>query len=115
MKEIESKADIELLVNTFYDKVLKDDILSPFFKKLNFSHHLPNMYHFWNFVLLDEPGYTTNVTEKHMNMKLNKQLFDQWVSLFHSTVDELFSGEKADLAKQRAAVMGWTMGSKFPG
>ena len=111
--DIQSKSDVELLVNTFYDKVLQDELLSPFFRNLNFDHHLPNMYHFWNFVLLDEPGYTTNVTEKHMKMPLNKELFDLWVKLFSETVDSLFSGEKADLAKQRAVVMGWTMGSKF--
>jgi hypothetical protein len=39
-------------------------------------------------------------------------LFNLWVNLFKQTVDELFEGEKAELAKQRAVVLGWTMGSK---
>lgn len=113
MKTITSKADIELLVDTFYTAVLKDEQLAPFFAHLNFVEHLPKMVHFWSFVLLDEPGYTTNVTEKHQHMKLNKALFDRWVELFHATVDQLFEGEKAQLAKERATVLGWTMGSKF--
>jgi hemoglobin len=46
-------------------------------------------------------------------MKLNKDLFDRWVHLFHATVDQLFEGEKAQLAKERATVLGWTMASKF--
>ncbi len=115
MKTITSKADIELLVDTFYTAVLKDEQLAPFFAQLNFVEHLPKMVHFWSFVLLDEPGYTTNVTEKHLHMKLNKALFDRWVELFHATVDQLFEGEKAQLAKERATVLGWTMGSKFNG
>jgi len=112
MKTITTKADVELLVDTFYAAVLKDELLAPFFARLNFAEHLPKMVHFWSFVLLDEPGYITNVTEKHASMKLSKELFDQWVHLFQSTVDKLFEGEKAGLAKQRAAVLGWTMASK---
>lgn len=112
MNDIHNKQDVELLVDQFYDRVLKDELLAPFFRRLNFSAHLPKMVHFWSFVLLDEPGYTTNVTEKHANMPLNKELFDRWVSLFSETVDSLFVGEKANLAKQRAAIMGWTMASK---
>lgn len=112
MKPIETKADVELLVDTFYTAVLKDDVLAPFFKHLNFVEHLPKMVRFWSFVLLDETGYTTNVTDKHAQMQLNMDLFNRWVDLFKMTVDTLFEGEKAEMAKQRAVVLGWTMGSK---
>ncbi|MFY7991331.1 MAG: group III truncated hemoglobin [Fluviicola sp.] len=114
MTDIQSKADIERMVDQFYDRVLQDELLAPFFSKLDFETHLPKMVHFWSFVLLDEPGYSTNVTEKHANMPLNKELFDRWVALFSATVDELFTGEKAELAKQRAVILGWTMASKHP-
>jgi hemoglobin len=110
MKAITDRTDIQLLVDAFYAKVLKDELLAPFFTHLDFARHLPKMVHFWSFVLLDEPGYTTNVTEKHLHRTLNQELFDRWVQLFGDTVDELYEGEKADLAKQRAAVLGWTMG-----
>jgi hemoglobin len=46
-------------------------------------------------------------------MPLEKIHFDQWLSLFNETVDALFSGEKATMAKQRAAVIGWTINSKL--
>lgn len=111
--DISSKTDIETLVNQFYGKVLKDDVLASFFKHLNFETHLPKMVFFWSFVLLDEPGYTTDVTKKHMHMKLEKEHFDRWILLFHETVDALFEGEKANLAKQRATLLGWTIESKI--
>ena len=38
----------------------------------------------------------------HERVPLNAGQFDQWTKLFTSTVDEHFSGEKAELAKQRA-------------
>jgi hemoglobin len=100
-------------VNKFYDLVLKDELLSPFFKHLNFERHLPHMIHFWSFVLMDEPGYTTNVTDKHLKMPLKQEHFDQWIQLFNLTIDQLFKGEKAELAKQRAFLISWTISNKM--
>ncbi len=51
MQDITTKQDIEILVNTFYGKVLKDESLAPFFKQLDFDIHMPKMIHFWSFVL----------------------------------------------------------------
>lgn len=113
MQDIQTKVDIELFVNTFYGKVLKNQLLAPFFQRLDFEKHLPKMVYFWSFVLLDEPGYTSSVTDKHMNMPLKKEHFDVWLALFNATLDELFKGEKVELAKQRAAVIGWTIGNKL--
>ncbi len=113
LTDIKDKQDIEKLVNQFYDRVLKDEILSPFFKNLNFEKHLPKMVHFWSFVLFDESGYTTNVTDKHMNMQLKKEHFDRWLALFTETLDELFKGEKVEMARSRANLISWTISSKM--
>ncbi|XOV66863.1 MAG: group III truncated hemoglobin [Fluviicola sp.] len=113
MTDIQTTDDIELLVNSFYTKVLKDPTLAPFFAKLDFDRHLPRMIHFWAFVLLDESGYTTDVTKTHINMPLKKVHFDRWIELFNETTDELFSGENADKAKQRAFLIRWTIESKM--
>ena len=112
-QDILSKNDVEQMINTFYDRVVMDFLIGPFFKRLDFSKHLPKMYHFWSFVLLDEAGYTTDVTKVHMHMKLSKEHFDQWIKLFNATVDDLFEGEKAEMAKQRAFLMRWTIESKI--
>ncbi len=113
MNDITTKSDIELFVNHFYDKVLKDDVLAPFFKNLDFSKHLPKMVYFWSFVPLDEAGYTTDVTKTHLHMPLKEEHFDQWISLFNSTIDEMYVGEKAEMAKQRAFLIRWTIESKM--
>lgn len=112
MKQIEKRDDIQFLVESFYDKVVKDDVLSPFFTHLDFDKHLPKMVDFWEFVLLDKAGYTTDVIKKHSHMRLNQEHFDRWLALFNETVDALFIGDKADLAKQRAFLIGWTIKSK---
>ena len=113
MKDIQTKEDITLIVEEFYDRVLKDEKLAHFFAHLDFESHKPKMVNFWSFVLLDEPGYTTNVFDKHANLHANSSDFNAWVALFHSTVNELFEGEKAEAAKFRATTLGFTFGSKL--
>ena len=113
MKDIQTKEDLVLLVDVFYNRVLQDEKLAHFFAHLNFEEHKPKMVHFWSFVLLDEPGYTTNVFDKHANLHANSADFNEWVSLFHTTVNELFEGEKAEAAKFRATTLGYTFGSKL--
>jgi hemoglobin len=113
MKAIESKEDVELLIETFYQKLVKDELVSHFFSKLDLKEHLPRVVQFWSFILLDEVGYSANMMEKHAKLDLNEASFDRWLKLFHETVDQFFVGEKADLAKQRATLIGWTMKTKF--
>ncbi len=112
-KDLSSRKDVEHLINQFYSKVVNDELLSPFFKHLDFEIHLPKMYHFWCFALLNESGYTTNVTEKHLHMPIKQEHFDRWLKLFNETVDNLYSGEKAEMAKQRAFAVGWTISHKM--
>jgi hemoglobin len=112
-KPIENKADVELLVRRFYAKVVGDPLLAPHFEGLDFEHHFPRMFAFWNFILLDEEGFKGNVFDKHIPLKIDERHFKQWLKYFHETVDELFIGEKAELAKQRADLLGSTFQSKL--
>lgn len=112
-RAIETREDCAELVDKFYGKVLQDESLKPFFAQLNFEEHKPKMIDFWAFILLSEGGYRTDVTAKHAHMPLQKEHFDRWISLFNETVDELFEGEKATLAKERAFLIRWTLESKI--
>jgi hemoglobin len=113
MRDIETKADIELLLRTFYDKLLQSEGMKRVFSTVDFEAHFPRIVHFWSFVLLDEPGYRTNVFEKHMPLPIEPPQFDEWLQTFTWAVDSLFKGEKADLAKQRATVLTFTFKSKW--
>jgi hemoglobin len=113
MRDIEGKEDIGLLVDRFYERVFMHEQLAPFFKNMDYMTHRPKMIHFWSFVLLDEPGYTTQVYDKHAKMSFAPELFQVWVDLFCKTLDELFRGELSDQAKLRARTMGWTFAEKF--
>ncbi|UTW61600.1 group III truncated hemoglobin [bacterium SCSIO 12741] len=109
MKDIEKREDIELLVDTFYQKVIKDPVIGYLFNEvvpLNWELHIPKMYDFWESVLLDSQNYRGNPMKAHLDLHvkeaLKKEHFDQWLVLFDQTLKELFSGPKADLALVRA-------------
>jgi hemoglobin len=107
--DIKSRADIELLINNFYEKVKTDPVIGYIFTdvvKVDWGKHLPVMYSFWENTLFYTGTYSGNPMIIHQRIHqivhLNAQHFDQWTALFSSTVDNLFEGEKAELAKQRA-------------
>jgi hemoglobin len=112
-KDIENRKDIELLVRTFYGKLLEDDLMMPHFKGIDFEHHFPRMIGFWAFILLDEPMTIGNVFDKHRHLKVNETHFERWIQTFSETVDALFEGKTADKAKQNAQVIGYTFQSKM--
>ncbi|MCW3127043.1 MAG: hypothetical protein JWO03_2701 [Bacteroidetes bacterium] len=113
MKDITTHTDVEHLLRTFYDKLLKDELMSPHFANINLEEHLPRIIAFWAFILIDEEGYKGNVFDKHRHLDIGEVHFTRWVKLFSETVDELFAGEKAGLAKQRAQLLGYTFQSKM--
>lgn len=100
--DIQSRSDIEMVINRFYAKVQTDDLLAPFFQALDWDHHLPIMYKFWSSMLLGEKSYSGNPFQRHLNLPLESRHFNQWLKLFEGTVDECFQGPGADEIKTRA-------------
>ena len=100
--DIIARADVEMLVNKFYDKVKSDKLLGPVFAHVDWPHHLPTMYSFWSSMLLGEQSYRGNPFQKHLPLAIGRQHFSRWLELFKETVDENFEGEKAVEVKMRA-------------
>ena len=103
--DIQTEADVKLLVDTFYLKVNQDDMLAPVFNGfagVDWSRHLPIMYDFWSGILLGTSRYRGRPFPKHMPLPIDVTHFQRWLALFNATVDELFVGPKANEAKMRA-------------
>jgi hemoglobin len=113
MQDIQTREDIEKLIRHFYSKLLSIPEIKPVFAGLDFEHHIPKIVHFWSFVLLDEEGYKTNVFDQHLPLPIKPHMFDTWLKTFCESVDDLYQGEKAELAKQRATVLTFTFKSKW--
>src|SRR5688500_18517545 len=106
MKDIGGREDIQELVQKFYEKVTKDELIGPFFTHVNWDKHLPVMYDFWESVLFFTGTYGGNPMQVHKalnaRMPLQPVHFERWKELFIQTVNELYRGEKAELACMRA-------------
>ena len=102
LKDIETLQDIKLLVDEFYAKVREDELIGKIFNDIiqdRWPEHLEKMYSFWQTVLLGEHTYTGKPFVPHLKMPVEKEHFGRWLELFFETVDELYSGKKAELAK----------------
>jgi hemoglobin len=109
-KDIENRSDIEQIVDHFYVKVKSDPTIGYIFHdiaKVDWQHHLPVMYAFWESIIFNKNSYIGNPMAVHTKLNTQTPLtaahFKQWLHLFTTTVDELFEGKKAQLAKERAA------------
>lgn len=109
MRDIETIDDIKLFVDSFYEKIQKDDLLAPVFAlKIEANHwqpHLDKMYLFWKTVLFHEAAYKGSPYMKHHPLPIHQEHFDRWVSLFNDNLDHLFEGELANEAKRRVKSM----------
>jgi len=101
------------MIRTFYGSLFTDESIKGVFAGTDFEAHLPHMIAFWSFVLLDEEGYRTNVFEKHLHLEIKEEHFATWLQHFENTVDLLFKGEKAELAKLRAQTIAYTFKNKL--
>lgn len=104
-RPIETREDIVVLVDGFYDKVRKDSFIGPIFSdvaKVDWDEHLPKLYNFWADLLLGDDTYRGRPFPPHAKLELQGAHFERWLSLFVQTVDEHFVGLKAEEAKSRA-------------
>jgi hemoglobin len=107
--DIEDRADCERLVRTFYARALVDPIIGWIFvevAKLDLEAHVPQITSFWETILLGARSYTGGAFAPHAalnaRVKLRTGHFERWLALWHDTIDELFVGERAELAKTHA-------------
>ncbi|MEY8870241.1 MULTISPECIES: group III truncated hemoglobin [Meridianimaribacter] len=117
-KDINTREDVYLLVSSFYTKVRKDDLLGPIFNTAikDWDEHLDRLTTFWETSLFMtrklEQKYIGNPMEAHVkvdrdnNHSITELHFGVWLNLWYQTIDELFVGEYADVAKRRARKMG---------
>lgn len=108
MKQITNRADIELMVDSFYSAVREDTLIGPIFNRIikdKWPEHLETMYKFWQTVLLHEHAYKGSPFYPHRKLPLQQQHFERWLHHFSTTIDTNFEGKLADEAKWRAQKM----------
>jgi hemoglobin len=107
--DIQDRADIERLVRAFYAKAMTDSIIGWLFTdvaRLDLEEHVPQIASFWETVLLGTKSYSGTPFEPHARLHAKANLraghFGRWLALWTETVDELFAGQVAEMAKAHA-------------
>lgn len=120
MKQLENRADIEFLVNSFYTKIQTDETIGFFFNdvaKVDWSSHLPKMYSFWETLLFGQVSYKGNPMAAHFPINelvaMEKHHFEHWLQLWTETVQENFVGEIAENAIYKASNISQLMSYKM--
>ena len=107
--DITDRADCERLVRAFYARALTDPMIGYLFTDvahLDLEAHVPQITSFWETILLGAQSYGGGAFAVHASLHRKAPLrgghFERWLVLWHETVDELFAGPRAELAKAHA-------------
>ena len=106
-----TKDNIEVMVMNFYKVVLKDDLVGPYFlEELGddmdnkyWKPHLRKLIDFWATMVMGDTSYTRDPFNPHIMMDdLSAEVFERWLKLFFSTLDEIYEPEMADIFKEKS-------------
>ena len=106
--------NIRTLVMSFYAKIIKDEIVGPFFiAKLGedmtnkkWVTHLEIIIGFWNSLAFGKPRYNGNLFLPHTKLgQLKRETFEQWLKLFAETLDEVYVERIAESFKERSRLI----------
>lgn len=116
-KDIENRADLELLLDEFYKIVPFDSEIGHHFEGLDLEAHLPVIVDFWEKVLFGHPVYFGNPLYVHQKLHekspLKLEHFRRWVDIFSRTVDAHFEGRQAENAKLRAKMIAHSLDQRI--
>jgi len=108
-KDIETREDLALLMEYFYDLLLSDPTMAPIFlevAQIDLKTHLPHLIEFWHSLLFMTGAYRRNVMLMHIALhrkfRLEKKHFDLWLGYFEKSVRNLFAGPRSEEAINRA-------------
>lgn len=96
-------------MRSFYGRALTDPVIGWLFTDiahLDLESHVPRITSFWETILLDARSYGGGAFRPHLELNFKTPLkrghFERWLYLWQQTVDELFAGPHAELAKAHA-------------
>lgn len=111
--DIQNREDVYLLVSSFYIKVRANEKIGHFFNEMieDWPAHLEKLTDFWETNLFMVSKFRGNPMKAHkavdreFNNSIEQAHFGEWINLWFETVDSIFEGERANIAKNRARNM----------
>ncbi len=112
-QDIQNRNDVFVLVSTFYARVVKNQEIGYFFDEVieDWTEHIEKLTDFWETNLFMASKFRGNPMRAHkevdqkFNHSIEQKHFGVWLNLWFETIDDLFEGERASIAKNRARNM----------
>lgn len=94
-----TEEEIAILVDRFYAKVQEDPEIGPIFneKIQDWPAHLALLKNFWSTVMLTTGRYKGDPMMTHLQLPLEPNHFQRWLSLFAETAKEVMPSAHADV------------------
>jgi hemoglobin len=101
------ESQIASLVRLFYERARAHPQLGPFFETAitDWDHHLRVVEDFWSHALLGTQRYKGHPFPAHVDIGIQREHFDLWLSLFRPAATETLSEDLAHKAIARAEHM----------
>ena len=93
-----TEEEISNLVDRFYAKVRRDDVIGPIFNAMidDWPFHLAKLKDFWSTVMLRTGRYKGDPMMVHLPLPLDPEHFHRWLTLFAETANEVMPPEHAN-------------------
>jgi hemoglobin len=112
-----TEQEISTLVDRFYVKVRLDPDIGPIFNAIvgDWSHHLATLKDFWSTVLLTTGRYKGDPMMTHLQLPLDPDHFERWLTLFAETATEVLPPDHAAnvIAKSQRIAQNFKAGIAF--
>ena len=112
-----TEAEISTLVDRFYAKVRLDPTIGPIFNQAieDWPAHLALLKNFWSTVLLTTGRYKGDPMMTHLQLPLEQDHFERWLTLFSETATKVLppAHAAAIIEKSHRIATNFKMGIAF--
>ena len=122
-RDLGDREEIAEFVTRFYREIAQDDRFHLYFETLahvDWHAHTLDLTDFWAGLLLGEPTtQADDVIEAHRWLHdaepFDAALFDRWLEIFDTTLDEGWTGPITEIARRRGYGIAWAMAKRLTG
>lgn len=109
-----SRENLSKMVRTFYEMILKDSTVNPYFimalgndlESQAWHEHYKILEDFWLMLMTGEKVYTRDAFSPHVDIgDLDREIFERWLELFNEVVHLYYSEKLAKKFYKRAEVL----------
>jgi len=122
-RDLDDRTEVAEFVVRFYREIAQDERFHYYFETLagvDWNAHTRDLTDFWAGLLFGEPHPEADVVIEshrwlHETTGFDASLFEQWLEVFETVLDDGWSGPVAEQARRRANGYAWAMAKRLVG